>query len=368
MNFANGLRRLHQWLIPPESSEGALAYVWLVYLFLFFVSPIFMGLPAEDNWRILGVTALFLPLYFRVFHARPRELLLIMLAMVLLGVWMAPYYIGAAVFFIYAACFAPGLDKARYGAVAVVVIALLGGLTGWLIGVNWFMGLIAGLFALVNGGLNIHMAEMDKKNRALRLSQQEVRHLATTAERERIARDLHDLMGHTLSVLALKSELACRLIERDPPRARAELEELQRISRSALSEVREAVSGYRKSCLSEELASARLALESADIRFDYHLPDAPLGERDEGLLAMVVREASTNVLRHSGASRCQLSFNCHGKTVELDFSDNGCAGAVNEGNGMRGIRERVEQAGGDVKWFAENGLRLQVRLPMEQTA
>lgn len=363
------LATINGWLLPEGLKGSRLPYVWLIYLAVFYLSPlVLVDLPAWHVWSISLSSLLFLALYFRAYHAQPRELLLILAAMVLLGVWASFYYMGSAVFFIYAACAAADLGSQRRGALAVVVIATLGVVTGLWLAPHWSSALVAGFFSLVNGGLCVHFREVERGQRALRLSQQEVRHLATSAERERIARDLHDVLGHTLSVIALKAELAGKLVERDAQRAREELDDLQRISREALSDVRRAVSGYRHSRLSEELATARMALECAEIAFEYRLPDTELSQHQEQLLAMIVREATTNVLRHSGATRCVLDLRVEGAEVALTFHDNGRGGAEADGNGKRGIRERVTAEGGRVEWRDDGGLALMLRMPLEQAA
>src|SRR5690606_24618433 len=142
-----------------------------------------------------------------------------------------------------------------------------------------------------------------ERDAALRLSHDEVRRLASLAERERIGRDLHDLLGHTLSMVALKSDLAGRLLARDPAAAHREIGEVSRVAREALSQVRRAVSGIRAAGFAAELASARLLLETDGIAFDYRFDDGlgagilPAGV--ESALAMTVREAATNIQRHA---------------------------------------------------------------------
>ena len=143
------------------------------------------------------------------------------------------------------------------------------------------MTLIIGLI------INVERASADK-DIALKLSHDEVRRLAATAERERIGRDLHDLLGHTLSLITLKLELARKLSERDPPGSRRELEEAERVARHALAEVRSAVTGIRSADLAAELASARLLLESSNVHLEYDAPPAVLPPDVERGLSLVL--------------------------------------------------------------------------------
>lgn len=165
--------------------------------------------------------------------------------------------------------------------------------------------------------------------------------MALVAERERVARDVHDVLGHSLTVVVAKSELAERLLDLDPERARVELAEIRSLSREALSEVRATVAGLRVARLGDELASARAALAAAGI--DADVPDDPsaVDPRRRLVLAWVLREAVTNVVRHSGATRCSVALAVDGLTV----TDDGRGGPHPPGNGLRGIAERVRAAG-----------------------
>lgn len=168
------------------------------------------------------------------------------------------------------------------------------------------------------------------------------------AERERVARDVHDVLGHSLTIITVKSELARRLIDIDPDRAAHEIEEIESISREALTEIRATVTGLRTARLDDELEHARNALTSAGI--DYHGPDAPdlLEPRQREVAGWVVREAVTNVVRHSGASTCHIDVSQRRLTITDDGrgipEPNGKVG----GTGLHSIRERVETTGGAV--------------------
>ncbi len=169
------------------------------------------------------------------------------------------------------------------------------------------------------------------------------RELALVAERERVARDVHDVLGHSLTVVTVKAELAERLVDLDPARAKEELVEIQALSRQALAEIRATVGGLRAARLDNELASATMALAGAGI--EAHVPDDPtaVDPRHRIVLAWVLREATTNVIRHSDADECWVELDSNRLTVRDD--GRGVEGRP-EGNGIRGLRERVEAAGG----------------------
>ncbi|MEW1951995.1 sensor histidine kinase [Terrabacter sp. NPDC080008] len=169
------------------------------------------------------------------------------------------------------------------------------------------------------------------------------RDLAIVEERERVARDVHDVLGHSLTVVTVKAELAERLVDLDPARAKAELLEIQALSRQALAEIRATVGGLRVARLGDELTSARAALAGAGI--EAHVPDDPsaVDPRHRTVLAWVLREATTNVVRHSDADECWVELAPNRLTVRDD--GRGVDGRP-EGNGIRGLRERVGAAGG----------------------
>jgi two-component system sensor histidine kinase DesK len=185
--------------------------------------------------------------------------------------------------------------------------------------------------------------------------------LALDDERNRFARDLHDILGHSLTVITVKAELANRLIDVDLARARGELEDLERLSRDALSDVRRAVEGYRELTLPGELARARTALSAAEIAAD--LPNStdevPTDRRE--LFAWTVREGITNVIRHSGASRCTVLLGEH----EVEVRDDGRGpAAAGSGHGLVGLRERAAALGGTVVTQALHpGFSLKVVVP-----
>lgn len=176
-------------------------------------------------------------------------------------------------------------------------------------------------------------------------AREELARNAVAEERMRFARDLHDLLGHSLSLIALKSELAGRLAERDPARARQEMADVEDAARRALAEVRDAVSGYRQVSLAQALAEARSALSAAGIALRAPSSAEPLPAAVDAVLGWVVREATTNVLRHSGARSVSVDV-VHGNDVVLTVTDDGRGGTAPRGAGLAGLAERVEALGG----------------------
>jgi len=207
-------------------------------------------------------------------------------------------------------------------------------------------------------------------NFQLRQAREEVGRLAVAEERLRFARDLHDLLGHSLSVIVLKSELAGRLGEADPARAAHEIRDVERVAREALREVREAVAGYRQRGLSQELESARVTLDAAGIEARLDNVAGGLPTPVDSTLAWALREGVTNVIRHSRAAHAEVHVVRADGQVELELLDDGVGCQdCGDGNGLRGLRERVAAREGTVAAGDRpgGGFRLAVRLPLRET-
>jgi two-component system sensor histidine kinase DesK len=207
----------------------------------------------------------------------------------------------------------------------------------------------------------------------LRKARATVAQLAANEERLRLARDLHDLLGHSLSLITLKSELAGRMLPDHPDKAAQQVADIEQVSRQALVDVRAAVTGYRRLRLAEELAGAQVALTAAEVTAD--LPAEPgldgVPEETESALAWALREAVTNVVRHSGARRCTVELvrrqTLDGPVLELTVEDDGSGGGSGApGNGLTGLAERLEKAGGSMEaGRVRHGFRLVARAPLE---
>jgi two-component system sensor histidine kinase DesK len=211
----------------------------------------------------------------------------------------------------------------------------------------------------------IYTAYTTHQQAALRRSTEEILRLATLAERERIGRDLHDLLGHTLSVVALKSELARKLIDRDLDAARTEIQEVERVARDALSQVRNAVSGIRSTALTAELVAATAMLEAQGVRVQCETEHVKLPHDRETALALSLREATTNIRRHAAASGVIIRLRQERAQVVMEVLDNGRGGRIVPGNGLSGMRERLGNVGGTLALEPnkDGGLRLFVSVP-----
>jgi two-component system sensor histidine kinase DesK len=344
----------------PRRWGGVFAAIWLFYL----LNPLEAAWEKRDTaagWVGIVATVLFAAIYlgaflllrfrrpigtpFRATPSTPVGAAAIVLEIVL----------GVTV------CFAvgqPGTATAVYIAVlsmiclptawAWLVVAVVAGATyAATIAVDGWEADRGILFGILVAGLAIWgISQAINRNIEVLAIREENAKLALKDERNRFARDLHDILGHSLTVITVKAELAQKLFDVDPARARAEVADLERLSRDALADVRRAVDGYRELTLPGELARARTALEAAEI--EAHLPnstdDVPSEVRE--LFAWTVREGVTNVVRHSGASSCTVALTP--TSAEVADDGRGPGSSPTTGNGLLGLRERAAAAGATV--------------------
>ena len=229
-----------------------------------------------------------------------------------------------------------------------------------------------GFVVLLSGVASTGFLRLIETIEELQRTRKELARRAVTEERERFSRDLHDLLGHTLSVMVVKAQAVRRLADRDPAAAAEHAMDIERVGREALDEVREAVDAMRALTLNEELDGARRALDAAGIRTEVSSYDGPLPAQADQAFAWVVREGTTNVLRHSGAGRCRFELRDGDGQLELTVADDGVGGpAVSAGRegGLDGLRRRLVAAGGrlDVE-PGTDGFRLTARIPQQQGA
>lgn len=341
-----------------------LMLVWSIWIF---ITPLID--PASfPQWRAptFASFAVFLWLFWRAYYRDRRGMLACALGMATLGFAVTPLNPGAQGYLIYACAFI-AFCAPPHRAVAGMLALLTAYTAEWLLlGWPWIYLLNAIVVGLAVGLMNVSYARKMLSDAALKLSHEEVRRLAALAERERIGRDLHDLLGHTLSLVALKSELAGKLIDRDPLAAHREIAEVTRVAREALTQVRSAVTGIRAAGLAAELASARLLLDSDAIALRYSLAPVRLPQELEIVFALTLREAVTNIQRHARARSATVEMQVDGSHAVLRIDDDGRGGAIAPGNGLCGMRERIEALGGCLRVDSAptRGTRVEARLPL----
>ena len=347
----------------PEDQDWT-AYVWLVYLLFFLGVPFFFPVPAWQRVATVLGTLAALPLYFWGYWVHGRRALWVVAGFTLLGSLFATINPGASVMFVFAATYLARLGDPPKAFPYLGILLIVEALEAWLLHLPETFWIPTMVFSALIGSVVIQWVHRRRLSDKLLAAQAESEHLAKVAERERIARDLHDLLGHTLSVIVLKSELASRLTASDPERAAEEIRDVERISREALTQVRAAVRGYRSAGFDSELREAMRALEAAGIQVETSVAPPPLSPAQETVFAMALREAVTNVVRHAHATVCRLTLQKTGRFCEMVIADNGLGGALDEGSGLSGMRERVEALGGALERDGSHGTELRIRVPV----
>lgn len=357
------------------------ALPYLAYLVFLVFQPIFDPSTTLADWLAIPLmVAVFIPLYLWTFARCGDEPFLWdrarrvpgavagIAGMCALGLVCIPVNSGATTFMVYAAVAAGTLRPRRRAMVAVGAVTALV-IAAAAVSRLPFPDVLAPfgpalLLVPLLGSASLHERDRQIANARLAMAQDEIERLAAIAERERIARDLHDLLGHTLSTITLKAELAHKLAARDPDGAAREMREVEMVSREALAEVRMAVTGFRARGLEGELASAKLALEAGGVRFDYYQEPLELSPQRESVLALALREAVTNVLRHARARRCTVRLERVGEHARLTVEDDGVGGADAGGGGLSGMRARLQALGGTQHVVDDRGTRLSLTLPL----
>src|SRR5882757_5766564 len=342
----------------------------LLYTVFFFIDPFNKNQMWDWIW-LAAVLAILVVLFIGVPYTRGWFRILLFVLFFGMGFAYLPFNSSFGGYFVYPTVTLAFVlcDMRKMIAIMLAECALIA-LEGWLLhGSVWPYGLAIFLVLAITFPL-LYSAQERRASARLQLAQNEIENLAKVAERERIARDLHDLLGHTLTLVVLKSELVERLIESDPASAKHEVMEIQQTARKALTEVREAVSGYRSQGLPVEIKRAEHTLQVAGIAMEYTDVDASVQDdvlpEQESVLTLALREAMTNVVRHSQATKCVVRLVREDRRVVLTVQDNGVGlGSRGAGFGLRGMQERVEAAGGDLHIEGKNGTMLKVSLPVK---
>ncbi len=353
-------------LLPKNTGIGWLPYAWLAFLGFFIFG---MFIPPVTGIKIflnLAALAIFVVTFFRCYWIdHGKQLALPISIIVAVAVSASVINPGASVLFHYASFFAGRLGNTKHSVITIVAILII-------IIVCWYFGghslqylFTAGLVSIALGIMGIQIYRSDMIQRQLNQSEAERKELAVIAERERIARDLHDIVGHALTVVSLKSQVAHKMVGSDPDQARNELDEISTIASDALSEVRKTINDYRQSGIQRAIDDAEQALKAANIKAKFREIDIPedLASDHEQTLSMVLKETVTNVIRHSGATTCEIALHNNQEQTIMTVNDNGDGFKSNDGNGLKGIRERINSVNGSLTINNENGTKIKVCIP-----
>ncbi|WP_408056012.1 sensor histidine kinase [Streptomyces luteolifulvus] len=363
---------------PPPS--GFTLLPWLLMGMGAF-SNLFQGKtpnPLIGGLGLLVFNSLYIYVVFRAFVKETRESTSTRVALLLMGLITCGLAIGYGGSWLYffpllglaAGATLRGPNLGRIGLGLTVVAALISAFRGGWDAINVAYG------TLLSTMVTAAILSLSEAVRDLRAAREELARRAVEQERLRFSRDLHDLLGHTLSVIVVKSEAARRLASRDLDATLLQIADIESVGRQALTEIREAVTGYREGSLTTELDRAHSALTAAGVVAVVRQSGPPLAPGTEALLGWVVREAVTNVVRHSGAARCEITVSGETERVRLKVTDDGTGavtpGAPGEGiggTGLRGLTERLAAAGGSLTAGPgpRGGFVMTAELPVESS-
>ena len=353
---------------PYDKLEIKLSWVYLINLVFYFIPLFNVRFAVWQYLSMLAALLLFLVCYFWAYRTPRSEMHWPITGIIAVAALITPVNSGSISMFAYASFFIGfAYPLRRYLLLSALLVGLLVVLDLTL-KINWSLFLALGIPIVLAVGL-LGRAEQAKLLHRLaeRKSEDEVKQLAAMVERERIARDLHDILGHTLSSIALKADLAQKLLSRDKAQeATVQLNELSQIARDALSQVRQSVSGFKHQGLTAEVGKLLARLRDAGFAAELLGEIPSLTTRQESAIILALTELVTNVIRHSRGAHCTLQFTKQADSWQICLSDDGSIDALREGNGLSGLRERLAALGGNLAIAYQQGVQACISVPVKE--
>ena len=351
------LSKAGKWASRPE--------FFLVYLLFYFTPWLFRAPTMADMVVAIVAVLVFLPIHFKMFNKSTADYIPLIGATALIGFAAAPFWGAPGVFHIYATTQAGFQRPSRRALSLIVGLTILYIPVSVLLGRAWieiafvvFMGLVTGI-SCISGADQIATIQLAEETRALEREQ------AAISERERIARDLHDLLGHTLTMVALKSDIASRVMEDDPARARQEIEEIRDSARTALRDVRAVVADMTVTTITEEVHRAARVLKAANVDLTVRGQAPQVGRSASTMIGLAIREAVTNIVRHAKAGSAHIEFTDAHEQLHMTVRDDGHVQAdVKPGAGLKGLVRRIESLGGCVEFSSQDGFVIKFLIPI----
>ncbi|HET8816855.1 MAG TPA: sensor histidine kinase [Pseudidiomarina sp.] len=344
-------------------------HAW-IYLFNlgFYILPIMLF--PYSLWEVvvmLTAMLVFIGLYFYCFSLPTERMLWPILGMFAIGCAMTPLNPGSVALFSYVGFF---VGFAYRWPIALACVAGVVATMAWfqfVPGTHWDLFLHYGVVIVVTVAIFGRVERLRQRHaREKEKSAEEIERLATSVERERIARDLHDILGHTLSSIILKSDLAkAQLAKQQYDDAAKQLAELSDIARNSLSQVRQSVSGYKHGGLQLELRRLEQRLQDAGFSTTFSGSPPMIESQRETALVLAITELVTNVIRHSSGEHCAIHFDESADTYQVRITDDGTAKAAHDGNGLTGVKLRLQELGGNVSITTQQGYEVALMLPKQ---
>ncbi len=336
---------------------------YLIYLLFYFVPWLFQAPEPKDIIAFIVALIVFIPIHFISFNKSSPKFIGIIILTQAIGFIIAPFHGMHGVFHIYASVQAGFQRPVKRAGILIALLALSFLVFSLFFQGNWFEVAMVLFIGAVTGISCMASAEEIERREYLERTSVLDKQLAALAERERIAADLHDLLGHTLTMVALKAEVADKYLDKDKQRTRQEIREIRNEARAALSDVRQAVSGMNTTTIEAEVKRAEEALPTAGIEFRVagELPSVTV--QQDKVLGLAIREAITNIIRHSKAKNAELSFIRNKNGLDISIKDNGIGGSYTLGAGLTGLKRRIESLGGSVDIDINRGTHIKLSTP-----
>lgn len=356
--------------IDAQQQEDKLAWVYLVNLG-FYLIPLFIQ--PYPLWQLILCIATLIPFlgcYFWAYRADKHSVIYPIIGIIALATVITPLNPGSISLFTFAGFFIGFHYKLTTSLLAWLGLIVLLAVLNYTLAFNNYYFVLYGSGLIAGVGLfGVAERKRQETKRRERQSAQEISALATMIERERIARDLHDIMGHSLSSITLKAELAEKLLQKGQvDSAQVQLHELTQIARESLSQIRHTVSEYKHKGLSACVIdiSQLLRDKGLSVQLAGKIP-TQLPARLESQLVLILTELSSNILRHSQGTECAIHFGREGNNLLLTVTDNGQPKPIVEGNGLIGIRERVTNLQGQFSYQTDEQYTFHFILPLLST-
>lgn len=352
----------------PKTTEDKLAWIYLVNLVFYFIPFFINDMPLWEMGVSLLILIPFIYCYFWAHRSSKEKAVYPILAMIALGAIITPINAGSLSLFTFAGFFIGFYYSLRTAFFSLLALLTLLTTLSLLLGINHYFFVLYGGLLIIGVGL-FGVAERKRVEAKCRQQQSEaeISQLATMLERERIGRDLHDIMGHNLSSISLKAELGEKLLAKgDLEQARVQLRELNEIARDSLTQIRQTVSNYKHKGLSASVMQLCQTLrdKGLSVSLEGKLPTLPSTLETQLILSLT--ELCNNVIRHSQASHCVITFEQFEDKISISVTDNGTPQTVTEGNGLNGIRERLSQFQGKLDYCLERQCRFTITLPITE--
>ncbi len=353
---------------PKFKTADKLAWVYLINLVFYFI-PIFITSMTTSALVLSFIAlAIFLPLYFRLYRCSSSKARMPLMLMFILSVAITPLNAGSLSFFSYVGFYSGFHYKLKHSiGLWIGQIAIIWILNSYLFP-NYYFAIWGSVLTLSIGIIGFANRKQEEAKKLKSQTDTEIKTLATIVERERIARDLHDIMGHSLSSITLKAELASKLIDnQEYALAKKHLNELTEISRDNLTQLRQTVSNYKHKGIATTVTELcqRLRDKGMSVILDGEVPSA-LSTSQESHLCLILTELANNMMKHSTADKCEFGFKQTYNAHIISITENAMVKTITEGNGLKGIRERIQDIGGQFDYQLMPQLTFEITLPISK--